>query len=147
MAGQGARLTLTAELIKNLAQFIRAGLTNKSSCDACGISETTFYRWLETGEKDKDRQKASIYREFWEAIKKAEASHKMELLNTIRKAGKDGNWQAAAWELERRYYNEFGRTRVELTGAEGREIEVKSSVQIYLPDNGRTPAKKRKPRG
>ena len=44
-----------------------------------------------------------------EALKNAEADFKRALLRSIRKAGRDKDWKAHAWMLERIYPGEFGR--------------------------------------
>ncbi len=58
-------------------------------------------KWGRSSEK-------GIYREFLEAIEKAEAQAKVRNVTIIQAAAKD-NWQAAAYWLERRYPEEWGR--------------------------------------
>ncbi len=61
-----------------------------------GISYETFRTW---------QSEKSV---FSVAIKKAEAACKVARIQTILKAS-DKSWQAAAWWLERRYGDEYGR--------------------------------------
>ncbi len=61
-----------------------------------GISYETFRTW------EKEKSVFSV------AIKKAEAECKVARIQTILKAS-DKSWQAAAWWLERRYGDEYGR--------------------------------------
>ena len=74
------------------------------------------------------------------SIKNAEAKDKLKRLAIIRQAAESGTWQAAAWELERRYRDEYGRSTMDinLAGQPGGEpIKTENAVQIYLPDNHR----------
>ena len=135
-----AKLKLTAELSKEICGYIAQGLTKKTAIDACGIAETTFYMWMRKAEKDLEDGKDNVYTQFLQSIKKAETADKLNRLKVIRKAANDGNWQAAAWELERRYRDEYGRAAMDVNlggQKDGEPIEVKETVHIYLPDNGR----------
>ena len=69
-----------------------------------GIHESTFYRWI--GEP-----KTKLQRELSEGLKKEESAFKRTLLTTIRSAALARNqyWTAAAWLLERKYPDEFGK--------------------------------------
>lgn len=87
------------------SELIRAGNYYKHVAQYLGIAESTFYRWLQEGEKAKH----GLKREFFEAIKKAEAEAIARNVALIQKSAQEGNWQAAAWWLERRYPEEWGR--------------------------------------
>jgi len=129
--------SVEADLIK----YVTAGLTFKSATGAVGIDESTFYLWLQKGEEDIRCEKTTDYSEFFKSIKKAENEHKLKRLRIIRLAASNpSNWQAAAWELERRYRDEYGKQALDLQlsgKAGGEPIETKSTVQVYIPDNGR----------
>jgi hypothetical protein len=81
-----------------------------------------------------DNPKASIradekpFVEFYEATQKAESEGAMGWLAKIELAANDGNWQAAAWKLERRYPHDYGRQVKELTGKDGGAIEAKTTI-------------------
>ena len=94
---------LTEELVKRAVELKSHGMSNQDICTACGISETAFYRWQEQGGKT-DLQRALV-----EGLKKAEAGYKDALLQGILERGKEKEWQALAWLLERKYPTEFGR--------------------------------------
>lgn len=135
-----AKLKLTPELSKEICNYIGQGLTKKTAIDACGIAETTFYAWLRRAETDLDAGRNNVYTQFLQSIKKAETADKLNRLKVIRQAAADGNWQAAAWELERRYRDEYGRAAMDVNlggQKDGEPIEVKETVHIYLPENGR----------
>lgn len=134
-----AKRKLTPELEEEFCSYISSGLTKKGAADAVCISESSLYGWLDRGQKDKDSGRNTIFSEFLESVKKAEAKFKTTHIRTIEKASAD-DWKAAAWLLERCYRNEYGRSTVDINlgGQPGGEpIKTKNAVQIYLPDNGR----------
>lgn len=94
---------LTRELVDRAVELKGHGLSNKDICTACGISEAAFYRWQEQGGK------SELQRELIERLKRAEADYKDALLAGILERGKEKEWQALAWLLERRFPAEFGR--------------------------------------
>lgn len=111
---------LTRELIDKAAELIKAGNFQKHVAQALGIPEGTWYRWLSEGEKEKK----GLKREFYESIKKAEAEAIARNVEIIQKAAKIGNWQAAAWWLERKFPDEWGKK--DKLGLEGNgAIEIK----------------------
>ena len=100
----GRKSKLTPEVQERICQYVRQGLTYEIAARAAGVSETTFYRWKQRGE----RSKRGKYREFWEALKRAESEAEQVLVRRILAASND-TWQAAAWMLERRYPERWGR--------------------------------------
>lgn len=135
-----AKPKLTPELSKEICGYIAQGLTKKTAIDACGICESTFYAWLRQGEADLEAGKKNRFTQFLQSVKKAETKDKLSRLKVIRDAANNGTWQAAAWELERRYREEYGRAAMDINlgGQPGGEpVRTESAVQIYLPDNGR----------
>lgn len=135
-----AKPKLTPELEQEICGYIGQGLTKKTAIDACGISESSFYAWIRQGEADLEAGKKSRFSQFLQSVKKAEVKDKLSRLAVIRQAAKDGTWQAAAWELERRYRDEYGKATMDINlgGQKGGEpVEVETGVKIYLPDNGR----------
>ena len=53
----------------------------------------------------------------------------------IEQAAKDGTWQAAAWKLERRYPQEYGKTVQEHQGKDGGPIQVREVVVNMPPED------------
>lgn len=76
--------------------IIKAGNYQKVACDVVGISEDTLYRW----KKEKP--------EFSELLKKANAEAQARNVAIIAKAASK-QWQAAAWFLERKHHDSWGR--------------------------------------
>ena len=72
------------------------------------------------GEEDE----SGDFLEFVEAVKKAEAEAEVESVALIRRSAQDGQWQAAAWFLERRKPSDWGRKdRHEIGGINGEAIK------------------------
>lgn len=101
----GRTTKLTPDVQKEIGQNIILGMPIKFAAEAAGIGETTFYRWMQSGEK----AKRGKFREFWEYIKECQAKAVQLHLKLITKAAGEGTWQASAWILERRFPEEFGR--------------------------------------
>lgn len=100
---RGARSKLTREAVKRAIELKGNGLSNRDICTALDINPATFYRWQEDGGK------TDLQRELCNGLKKAEADFKNALLENIKKQGKEKDWKAHAWLLERKYPAEFGR--------------------------------------
>ena len=88
----------TPENLQKIVQAIKLGATYELAANYAGMSYETFNEW----------RKADV--EVSEAIKQAEGQAAVLLLSKIEQAATDGNWQAAAWKLERRYPKMYGRT-------------------------------------
>ena len=109
----GAKTKLTPKVRDKIISKLKLGNYARTAAACAGISESTFYHWLERGEKEK----SGIYSEFLEAVKEAQAESEANLLNHISKAVLDGQWTAAAWQLERKFPERWGKQqKVELTG-------------------------------
>jgi transposase len=111
---------LTPETQARIIQALEAGNYFETACGYAGIGKTTAYRWLEQGEQ----QSSGIYRDFRDAVEKASSNAEARNVALIQQAAKD-TWQAAAWWLERRAPDRWGRQRQEITGANGGDIVIK----------------------
>ena len=109
----------TTELVQTAVRLKKAGATNKDIAAALCIAESTFYEWL-------GNPKTPNQSELLESLKKAEGEFKTSLVNNIIKAGKEKDWKAHAWLLERRYPDEYGRkeptTQTAAEGAQGASV-------------------------
>lgn len=129
---RGRRSKLTDELCEAICQNIREGNTLKYSVQSQGITEQTFYNWMEKGEKSKS--KTGKFFEFFESIKKAREEGKNNLVKGIQKHGQN-NWQALAWLLERMHPQEFGRQqRVEMEHSGEIKQEHSGKVEVSIHD-------------
>jgi len=83
---------------------LSAGNTRQAACFYAGISDETLANWM----------RRSL--EFLERVKKAEADAEVRMVAQVARAAQEGTWQAAAWWLERRRPEDYGRRdRVEVT--------------------------------
>ena len=106
---------------------VRRGSPRHIAANAAGLGRSTLMRWMARGKKEHRGQ----FRDFWDAIKKAEAEAVVTSLERIQAAGKGGAlvsrtsvtnshgittviekfaqpiWTADAWLLERRHPDEF----------------------------------------
>jgi hypothetical protein len=127
MAGQNTKLT--PEVRDKIIEAIKIGNYQETAAAYAGISQSSFYAWLERGRNEP----GSIYSEFLEAVEKAKAQSEVRDVTLIEKAATDGSWQAAAWKLERKFPQKWGRvTRTEITGAEGKPISVEVDAKTEL---------------
>jgi hypothetical protein len=112
---------------KTVAKYleaIRLGGSRKDAALYAGIAVRTAQVWIQKGREDKARKP---YREFVRRLERAESLTKLRLTGAVHKAANDGDWKAAAWWLERRAPDEFGRTdtrKVELTATVNSEVAV-----------------------
>lgn len=119
MAG-GRPTKLTPELQEELVHVIRAGNYVETACAFVGITKETFYAWLRRAAKERERltknprarlrKSEVIYVEFSDAIKKAQGHSEIRDVMLIGKAA-ENQWQAAAWRLERKFPDRWGRNR------------------------------------
>lgn len=122
MAKTGRKSKLTTALIANLEMILQGGSTIKDACAYAGISDATYYGWLQEAQKIAQRTKrpnplsssarerdAALRLEFLERTQRARAVPRIEAIALIRKSFQDGNWQAAAWYLERSDPENWGR--------------------------------------
>lgn len=100
----GRKTLLNDQMIKNAVKAIGMGVTDRAAQDLLGITHDTWYTWIEKGEA----QPNSIYAEFTDAIKKARAQLQADCIRRVKLAG-SREWQAAAWILERKWSEDFGK--------------------------------------
>lgn len=114
-----AKLKLNRELIEKAYRYVAAGNYIETVCVYLGISKNTWYTWLKKGEK----QRQGIYRDFYDAIKKAEAEAEMRNVAIIQEAARD-TWQAAAWFLERKYPERWGKRETTIEDIQKKQNEM-----------------------
>jgi len=88
-----------------IVERVRAGSYPEVAAMSTGVHPATYYRWKVLGEDrvvdGKVVRARSGYREFREALTRAEAESEMAAIATVRKAFEE-DWKAAAWYAERR---------------------------------------------
>ena len=120
-----AEKKIDAELIERAHKLISEGHYAVTVCAYLGIGETTFYNWIRKAKDDNENGKKSIYVQFWQSIKEAEAKAEMRHLQNIVKASADGTWQASAWFLERKHKDKWSvKQEVQLSGDDEKPVRV-----------------------
>lgn len=99
----GRPTSLTPERHAAIVDAVRHGMYAKAAVEGAGITEATYYRWLERG-----RQGEEPFESFLADVEQASAAATLNMLDTIRKAA-ETDWRAAAWFLERRFPDQWGR--------------------------------------
>lgn len=112
---------LNPERQDRVCEAIGAGNDRETAARYAGISPTTFYSWLAKGRAGNPR-----YREFAENVEKAESTAEVRNVAIIQQAAAT-TWQAAAWWLERKYPQRWGRRTI-WEGSGGQDVEV--TVQV-----------------
>ena len=119
----GRKTKLTPELIEQAVKLIEAGNYQIHVAQALGISKETWFRWLREGEQSEDEN--GLKKQFYDSVKKAEAKAVARNVALIQRAAQEGNWQAAAWWLERRYPEEWGKKdKLNLKTDDGIKIQI-----------------------
>lgn len=129
MAG-GRPSKLTPETQQKIVQAVASGNYLETAAAYGGITYTTFNNWMNRGESRERKD----YIEFFEAVKKAEADAEVLRVARISKAANEGNWQADAWYLERRYPNRWGKRVSEVSGPNGDAV----TIRLTWGDGGNT---------
>lgn len=88
----------TDETVAKVVHAIEMGATYELAASYAGIHYDTLREWVNTKPA------------FSEAIKQAEGKAALVWLTRIQEAASEGDWHAAAWKLERRYPDSYGRT-------------------------------------
>lgn len=135
---------LTPELQEDVLKVIRSGNYIETACAYVGINKSTFYDWLKRGAREKDRlaknPRARVRKDeqpfvdFSNAVEKALAHAEIRDVAIIGKAAEE-NWQAAAWRLERKFPDRWGRKdkyALEHSGKDGGPIETSHKEELDL---------------
>jgi hypothetical protein len=123
---------ISTALIAAIAKTVAGGNYLDTAARLHGVDRVTFHHWMKKGHA----QKRGLYRDFLNSLEQAQAEADSIDHGFIRSAsGKD--WKAAAEHLRLRNQSRYGRSRVEVSGPEGRPIQVESSVAASLMETFR----------
>lgn len=131
-----------AKIVKDLAD----GAYAKVAALANGVNDRTYRDWMARG-RDAARYEYGgavdpadqPYVNFHDAVKEAEAKAEMLAIGRIQKAA-ETTWQAAAWYLERKHSDRWGRKdhlRQEISGPDGAAIQVEAEDAVMSFLDGR----------
>jgi len=102
--------------IDKLEQALAIGATYELAAMYAGISVGTFAKWREQAAKAAPETPLGRLRD---RLIQAEGRAAIGWLAKIEKAASEGDWHAAAWKMERRYPDQYGR-----------KVQADLSVQI-----------------
>lgn len=137
---RGRPLKLTDELIEQLASAVRVTMYVETAVQAAGIHKDTFYEWLKTAARAREKlangtakskltDKEKLCIRFSDRMKEAQAEGEQADNALVIRAAQNGAWQAAAWRLERRHPEKYGR-RDHVTHAGDADKPLKAEVRI-----------------
>lgn len=132
-----------------LISALKAGSFFDDACSYAGVSKSGAYEWLARGRAARELQEEKgeqhelpaderIYLDFAEAVEKARAGAVVANLAVIRTAAQNGQWQAAAWWLERTSPEKWGRHQRPAAGEEEITTEAARAqlLGLDLGDSG-----------
>jgi transposase len=100
----GRPTKLTPEVSDTIVRYVRAGNYLETAAAAAGISRDTLHTWLRKGRT----AKSGMYSEFADIVEKALGEGEIRDVLVIGEAART-HWQAAAWRLERKFPDRWGR--------------------------------------
>lgn len=126
---------LTMEMVETAISLKERGLYDCDIIDALGVHQSTFYRWLKEGET---ARQGSAKRALCEGLKKANVGFKAALTDTIVRASeKPQFWTAAAWMLERRFPDQYGKMERKAADAADAPVQLMLDLPIQpMTDEG-----------
>jgi len=121
---------LTPELQNNILQLLKLGVPQKYACEAVGIDETTFCRWIKIGRHKTEGK----YYEFYQSVLRSNSEAMAIKLANLEKAAQKGSVNAITWFLEHKYPEEFGnKIKVEHSGNNNQPVQI-----VFTRNNGTT---------
>jgi hypothetical protein len=110
------QFTPTEQERKVLLEALRKGATHRLACSAAGVSASPFQVAFNQGRDDTAAGVDSEEAKFFAEVSQAEwfaAEHWLDVIEDAMVT----DWKAAAWKLERRHPQDFGKSVVENQGA------------------------------
>ena len=118
----GRPCKLTPEVQEALVGALAAGNYVDIACTIAGVCRDTFYLWMKTGNRDREKGVESGFRLFSDSVKRAIASAEEHHVQNIRThATKE--WTASAWWLERKFPDRWGKRD---------QLSVKTDLTVHI---------------
>lgn len=95
------------EICEAILHAVSKHVPYEIAATANGISERTFYEWLEIGDMDRDHGIDSDYAKFSQSIKATEQKKIIEHTEALEQSPE--RWQSKGWLLERRWWKHYGQ--------------------------------------
>lgn len=103
---------LTQDVKDKVLEAIGKGCTREVAAAYAGIGERTLYQWISYGNKPPQtsamEERLAPYRQFAQALTRAEATAEVEAVSVWQAAFKD-DWRAVVEWLARKYPDRWGR--------------------------------------
>lgn len=130
------------EIEDELVKTIKAGNYLETAAAFAGLSLSTIRDWIRRGEREYNRlnddptakpiKSETPYMDFSLAIRKAQAEAEIRDVVIIGNAARE-SWQAAAWRLERKFPDRWGRKdKYEMSGPGGGPVQVEEIREKLL---------------
>lgn len=138
--GRGRPTKFTPDVTSKILTAIRAGNYIETAAAWAGVNKQTIYDWLRQGAA----QDKGAFRDFSDSVGEALAHAEVADLQQVAEAAKKGNWQAAAWRLERRNPSRWGRKdRAPLTPEDEIDYDSLTDEELdHVIATGRLPDKR-----
>lgn len=115
-----------------IVHYLSRGLYVEDAAALAGVHRSTAFDWIARGEEWLDveddakiPEREIVYRDFAVSVENARSIAVEEALDSIRVAAREGQWQAAAWFLERTKPGRYSRMeRREISGPDGGAITL-----------------------
>jgi transposase len=107
-------------LVEKLLAALKNGHTLTDAAVFAGTSHKTVHKWLNEGAT---AEEGTLAKEFYNKVELARAMAVDDCIKSIKGAAKKGAWQAAAWFLERRVPEVYGK-KSEVTVSQNKPFEV-----------------------
>jgi hypothetical protein len=119
------RTKLTQQVTNRFVQALKMSMTIDLAAKYAGITSSTFYNWIERGNREGEGQ----YFEFMETINLAIAESALINMAIIQKAAKGGTWQASAWIMERRHNYHAKKEPEVIVQIDAKEASITQLIQ------------------
>jgi len=117
---------LTEATQRLIVESLAEGNYLSTACLTAGTTVDTFYYWKRLCESGTEH--AQAYADFFGAVKAASAKAESDSLKLIRR-GVSG-WQGAAWFLERRFREKWGRKEVVVLKAPEKDLSKMTDDEL-----------------
>ena len=97
MSKTGRPSKLTAEVIKNIQNWLRMGYFVEDAARMAGVSKMTLYRWLDKGKEDREQEIDSLYADFCDAMERSRAEAEGMFINSIYLCFRIGSNLGCIW--------------------------------------------------
>lgn len=92
------------KMLTLIAKAVSKGMSYNDSARLAGLHPQTFYKW-----KGLAKQGKEPYAKYWQIMEQADLAGELDILERIELAGKNGDWRADAWMLEKRKPKRYGK--------------------------------------